>query len=69
MLSAVHEANIGAVFVMGFPACKGGTLQMIYAMGVDAFADRCHALAEQFGSAFELTPEVVACLKKHQPQY
>jgi 3-hydroxyacyl-CoA dehydrogenase/enoyl-CoA hydratase/3-hydroxybutyryl-CoA epimerase len=69
VLSAVHEANIGSVFVMGFPACKGGTLQMIYAMGVDAFAYQCQALANQFGSAFVLTAEVVACLKKHQPQY
>ena len=69
VLRAVHEANIGSVFVMGFPACKGGTLQMIYAMGVDAFVHQCQALAHQFGSAFELKPEVVACLKKHQPQY
>ena len=69
VLSAVHEANIGAVFVLGFPACTGGTLQMAYAMGVDAFAKRCQELASQFGPAFELSAEVVACLKKHQPQY
>jgi 3-hydroxyacyl-CoA dehydrogenase/enoyl-CoA hydratase/3-hydroxybutyryl-CoA epimerase len=69
VLSAVHEANIGAVFVLGFPACTGGTLQMAYAMGVDAFAKRCQELAIQFGPAFELSAEVVACLKKHQPQY
>ncbi len=69
LLKAVHEANIGAVFVLGFPACTGGTLQLIYAMGVDAFAVRCQALTQQFGAAFALTAEVVACLKKHQPQY
>jgi 3-hydroxyacyl-CoA dehydrogenase len=69
VLSTVHEANIGAVFVLGFPACTGGTLQMVYAMGVDAFAKRCQELASQFGPAFELSAEVVACLKKHQPQY
>jgi 3-hydroxyacyl-CoA dehydrogenase/enoyl-CoA hydratase/3-hydroxybutyryl-CoA epimerase len=69
VLSAVHEANIGAVFVLGFPACTGGTLQMAYAMGVDAFAKRCQELASQFGPAFVLSPEVVACLKRHQPQY
>jgi enoyl-CoA hydratase/carnithine racemase len=69
LLSAVHEANIGAVFVLGFPACTGGTLQMIYAMGVDAFVAHCQALMQQGGAAFALTAEVVACLKKHQPQY
>ena len=69
VLNSVAEANIGAVFAIGYPVCTGGTLQHIYALGIEVFAARCKTLAEKYGAAFALTEEVLVCLKQHQPQY
>ena len=45
VLTTVHDANIGSIFGIGFPAWTGGALQFIYGMGVDAFAARAAELA------------------------
>ena len=67
VLTSVHDANIGSVFGIGFPAWTGGALQFIYATGVDAFAARSRELATHFGEGFALDDGVIASLKKHQP--
>ncbi|MBP7493181.1 MAG: enoyl-CoA hydratase/isomerase family protein [Rhodoferax sp.] len=69
VLTSVHEANVGSIFGIGFPAWTGGALQFIYGMGIDRFAQRCDALASRFGEGFELSDPVKACLKQHQPFY
>ena len=69
VLSSVHEANVGSVFGIGFPAWTGGALQFIYGMGIDTFTYRCDELANQFGDGFVVGDEVVACLKQYQPFY
>ena len=69
VLTSVHDGNIGSIFGIGFPAWTGGALQFIYSMGVDAFAQRCDELADQFGPGFLLTDAVKNTLRQHQPVY
>jgi 3-hydroxyacyl-CoA dehydrogenase/enoyl-CoA hydratase/3-hydroxybutyryl-CoA epimerase len=69
VLTTVHDANIGSIFGIGFPAYTGGAMQFIYGMGVDAFVKRAAELATQFGEGFSLTDTVKAAILKHQPQY
>ena len=69
VLTTVHEANIGSIFGIGFPAWTGGTLQFIYGTGIDAFSARAGQLAEQCGPGFALTAKVEDCLRAHQPVY
>ena len=49
VLTSVHDANIGSIFGIGFPAWTGGAMQFIYGMGIDAFEARGAELATQFG--------------------
>jgi len=69
VLTTVHDANIGSIFGIGFPAWTGGAMQFIYGMGVEAFETRAAELAAQFGDGFKLTDEVKAAIRKYQPQY
>lgn len=65
----MHDANVGSIFGIGFPAWTGGALQFIYGMGVDAFGDRCEQLAQRHGPGFALTGKVVDAVRSHQPVY
>ncbi|MDR7148874.1 3-hydroxyacyl-CoA dehydrogenase/enoyl-CoA hydratase/3-hydroxybutyryl-CoA epimerase [Hydrogenophaga palleronii] len=69
VLTSVHDGNIGSIFGIGFPAWTGGALQFIYGMGVDAFEQRCAALAAKYGSGFVLSDVVKAAIRQHQPVY
>ena len=69
VLSSVHDANIGSIFGIGFPAWTGGALQFIYATGVDKFCARSKELAAACGGGFIVDAAVVAALEKHQPNY
>ena len=69
VLTSVHDANIGSIFGIGFPAWTGGALQFIYATGVDKFCARSKELAAACGSGFIVDAAVVAALEKHQPKY
>jgi 3-hydroxyacyl-CoA dehydrogenase/enoyl-CoA hydratase/3-hydroxybutyryl-CoA epimerase len=69
VLTTVHDANIGSIFGIGFPAWTGGAMQFIYGMGIAAFEARAAELAAQFGPGFVLTDEVKAAIRKHQPVY
>jgi 3-hydroxyacyl-CoA dehydrogenase/enoyl-CoA hydratase/3-hydroxybutyryl-CoA epimerase len=69
VLTTVHDANIGSIFGIGFPAYTGGAMQFIYGMGVDAFVKRAAELAAQFGNGFVVTDAVVATIRKFQPLY
>ena len=69
VLTTVHDANIGSIFGIGFPAWTGGAMQFIYGMGLDAFSERADQLAARFGPGFLLSDEVKASIKKHQPVY
>ena len=69
VLTTVHDANIGSIFGIGFPAWTGGAMQFIYGMGVDAFIQRAATLADRFGPGFALTDAVKDCIRQHQPVY
>ena len=69
VLSSVHDANIGSIFGIGFPAWTGGAMQFIYGMGIDAFVKRADELAAKFGAGFALTDEVKASVLGYQPVY
>ena len=69
VLTTVHDANIGSIFGIGFPAWTGGAMQFIYGMGVDAFVQRADELAAKFGPGFVLSSEVKAAIQRHQPVY
>ena len=69
VLTSVHDANIGSIFGIGFPAWTGGAMQFIYGMGIAAFEQRAAQLAAKYGSGFALTEEVRAAIRKHQPVY
>jgi 3-hydroxyacyl-CoA dehydrogenase/enoyl-CoA hydratase/3-hydroxybutyryl-CoA epimerase len=69
VLTTVHDANIGSIFGIGFPAWTGGAMQFIYSMGLDAFFARADELAGKFGEGFVLTAAVRDALRKHQPVY
>ena len=69
VLTTVHDANIGSIFGIGFPAWTGGAMQFIYCMGIDAFVKRAGELAQKFGDGFALTAEVKAAIADHKPVY
>jgi 3-hydroxyacyl-CoA dehydrogenase/enoyl-CoA hydratase/3-hydroxybutyryl-CoA epimerase len=69
VLTTVHDANIGSIFGIGFPAWTGGAMQFIYGLGLDAFARRADELAKKFGAGFALSAEVKASIARHQPVY
>ena len=52
VLTSVHDANIGSIFGIGFPAWTGGALQFIHGMGVARFAERAAELAARYGAGF-----------------
>jgi 3-hydroxyacyl-CoA dehydrogenase/enoyl-CoA hydratase/3-hydroxybutyryl-CoA epimerase len=69
VLSSVHDANIGSIFGIGFPAWTGGAMQFIYGMGLEAFSKRCNGLAERCGAGFKLTDDVSQSIARHQPDW
>ena len=69
VLTSVHDANIGSIFGIGFPAWTGGAMQFIYGMGMDVFETRCAALAKKYGAGFVLSDAVKASIRKFEPVY
>ncbi len=69
VLTSVHDANIGSIFGIGFPAWTGGAMQFIYATGVEAFCKRADELAAAHGAGFALSAQVREAIVRHQPRY
>ena len=69
VLTSVHDANIGSIFGIGFPAWTGGAMQFIYGMGIDTFVKRADELAAHFGAGFALSDQVQATIKRFEPVY
>ncbi|HWI81709.1 3-hydroxyacyl-CoA dehydrogenase NAD-binding domain-containing protein [Ramlibacter sp.] len=69
VLTTVHDANVGSIFGIGFPAWTGGALQFIYGMGIEPFCRRAAQLAERHGPGFALTGTVIDAIRSHQPTY
>jgi 3-hydroxyacyl-CoA dehydrogenase/enoyl-CoA hydratase/3-hydroxybutyryl-CoA epimerase len=58
VLTSAHEANIGSIFGIGFPAWTGGAIQFIASEGRERFLARAGELAASFGERFAITPAV-----------
>ncbi|MRD45697.1 3-hydroxyacyl-CoA dehydrogenase [Caenimonas koreensis DSM 17982] len=69
VLTSVHDANIGSIFGIGFPAWAGGAMQFIYGTGIDAFFARAAQLADTYGPGFVLTQKVKDAIRSHEPRY
>ncbi len=67
VLTSTHDANIGSIFGIGFPAWTGGAMQFIYSEGIATFEANAAALAARHGPRFALTPQVLACIARHAP--
>jgi 3-hydroxyacyl-CoA dehydrogenase/enoyl-CoA hydratase/3-hydroxybutyryl-CoA epimerase len=52
VLTTVHDANIGSIFGIGFPAWTGGALQFVNSVGVKKFVERADELAKTHGARF-----------------
>jgi 3-hydroxyacyl-CoA dehydrogenase/enoyl-CoA hydratase/3-hydroxybutyryl-CoA epimerase len=58
VLQHVHDANIGSIFGIGFPAWTGGALQFIASEGRERFLANAERLAARHGRGFAISPEV-----------
>ncbi len=52
VLTTVHDANIGSILGIGFPAWTGGALQFINSVGPAKFVARADELAKKHGPRF-----------------
>ncbi|QTN24620.1 enoyl-CoA hydratase/isomerase family protein [Rhizobacter sp. AJA081-3] len=64
VLTSVHEANIGSIFGIGFPALDGRALQFVASEGLDSFLRNAEALATRHGERFALAPAVQETLRR-----
>ena len=62
VLTSAHEANIGSIFGIGFPAWTGGAIQFIVSEGRERYLARADELADRYGERFALSPEVRAAI-------
>ena len=60
----MHDANIGSIFGIGFPAWTGGAIQFIASEGIDRFFANADRLAAQHGSRFAVASDVRAAVVK-----
>jgi 3-hydroxyacyl-CoA dehydrogenase / enoyl-CoA hydratase / 3-hydroxybutyryl-CoA epimerase len=52
VLMSAHDANIGSIYGIGFPAWTGGAAQFIDSVGVKKFVARADELAATYGERF-----------------
>lgn len=69
VLTSVHDANIGSIFGIGFPAWTGGAMQFIYGTGVETFLRRSDELASKHGQGFVVDAQVREAIRRFQPVY
>jgi 3-hydroxyacyl-CoA dehydrogenase/enoyl-CoA hydratase/3-hydroxybutyryl-CoA epimerase len=69
VLTSVHDANVGSIFGIGFPAWTGGAMQFIYGTGIQAFLHRAEVLAGRYGPGFQVSPQVKDAIRRFQPRY
>ena len=69
VLTHQHDANIGSIFGIGFPAWTGGALQFIYSTGIGVFLERADALAQQHGAGFAIDAALRETIESgHRPR-
>ncbi|HUP09873.1 MAG TPA: 3-hydroxyacyl-CoA dehydrogenase NAD-binding domain-containing protein [Caldimonas sp.] len=68
VLQSVHDANVGSIFGIGFPAWTGGALQYIVSEGVPQFFANAEALAARHGPRFAVAPAVRRTIEERLAQ-
>ena len=63
VLSSVHEANIGSIFGIGFPAWTGGAIQFVASEGLERFLANADMLAARHGERFAVSAPVRETLR------
>ena len=63
VLTSTHEANIGSILGIGFPAWTGGAMQFIESEGRARFIANADALAARHGARFALSAAVRTCIE------
>jgi 3-hydroxyacyl-CoA dehydrogenase/enoyl-CoA hydratase/3-hydroxybutyryl-CoA epimerase len=66
VLTTVHDANIGSIYGIGFPAWTGGALQFINSEGGAKFVAKADALAAKYGERFAVPQLVREKAKQNQ---
>ncbi len=67
VLQNVHDANIGSIFGIGFPAWTGGALQFIASEGRERFLANSERLAARYGPGFAVSAQVRDCIERVTP--
>ena len=53
ILNSAHDADVGAVFGLGFPPFWGGAFKYVDHLGAASIVERLRGLADKYGSRFE----------------
>jgi len=68
VLQSVHDANVGSILGIGFPAWTGGALQYIASEGVRQFFANAETLAAQHGPRFAVSAAVRRTIEERLAQ-
>lgn len=66
VISSTADANVGAVYGIGFPQWTGGTLQFINQYGLQRFITRAEELRRLYGERFQVPTLVNEMLNKNK---
>ncbi|HKP50412.1 MAG TPA: 3-hydroxyacyl-CoA dehydrogenase NAD-binding domain-containing protein, partial [Gemmatimonadales bacterium] len=64
-----RDADIGAIFGIGFPAFRGGPLRMIDDLGAGRVVETLYQLQEQFGERFRPAPALLELSRRSGRYY
>jgi 3-hydroxyacyl-CoA dehydrogenase/enoyl-CoA hydratase/3-hydroxybutyryl-CoA epimerase len=64
-----RDADIGAIFGIGFPAFRGGPLRMIDDLGPGRVVETLYQLQEQFGERFRPAPSLLDMARASRRYY
>jgi len=63
VLTSVHDANIGSILGIGFPAWTGGAMQYIYSEGIPNFVANAKEMAARHGDGFAVSGDVLVAIE------
>jgi 3-hydroxyacyl-CoA dehydrogenase / enoyl-CoA hydratase / 3-hydroxybutyryl-CoA epimerase len=69
VVRSARDADIGAIFGIGFPAFRGGPLRMIDDLGAGRVVETLYQLQEQFGERFRPAPGLLEMSRRSGHYY
>ncbi len=69
VVRSVRDADIGAIFGIGFPAFRGGPLRMIDDVGAGRVVETLYQLQEQYGERFRPAPSLLEMSRRSGRYY